>query len=79
VIKFVSDFWQVGGFLYFELTTLVVICTDCTDNCKSNYHAITATTALGSRQVIIAYVDAGQYYYIPYDSGTTGPKYLSCN
>ena len=24
----------------FELTTLVVICTDCTGSCKSNYHTI---------------------------------------
>jgi hypothetical protein len=29
----------------FELTTLVVICTDCTGSCKSNYHTITTTTA----------------------------------
>ena len=29
----------------FELTTLVVIGTDCTGSCKSNYHAITTTTA----------------------------------
>jgi uncharacterized protein YjaG (DUF416 family) len=29
----------------FELTTLVVICTDCKGSCKSNYHTITATTA----------------------------------
>ena len=29
----------------FELTTLVVIGTDCIDSCKSNYHAITDTTA----------------------------------
>ena len=29
----------------FELTTSVVICTDCINNCKSNYHTITATTA----------------------------------
>jgi hypothetical protein len=28
----------------FELTTLVVIGTDCIGSCKSNYHAITATT-----------------------------------
>ena len=28
----------------FELTTLVVIGTDCTCNCKSNYHTITTTT-----------------------------------
>ena len=26
----------------FELTTLVVIWTDCTGSCKSNYHTITA-------------------------------------
>ena len=29
----------------FELTTSVVIDTDCIGNCKSNYHTITATTA----------------------------------
>ena len=29
----------------FELTTLVIICTDCTGSCKSNYHTITTTTA----------------------------------
>jgi hypothetical protein len=29
----------------FELTTLVAIVTDCTGNCKSNYHTIIATTA----------------------------------
>jgi hypothetical protein len=29
----------------FELTTLVVICTDCTGSCKSNYCTITSTTA----------------------------------
>jgi hypothetical protein len=29
----------------FKLTTLVVIGTDCTDSCKSNYHTITTTTA----------------------------------
>ena len=27
-----------------ELTTLVVIGTDCIDSCKSNYHKITTTT-----------------------------------
>ena len=30
----------------FELTTLVVIGTDCTGRCTSNYHTITTTTAL---------------------------------
>ena len=29
----------------FELTTLVVIDTDCTGSCKSNYHTITTRTA----------------------------------
>ena len=29
----------------FELTTLVVIGTDCTGSCKSNYHTITTKTA----------------------------------
>jgi hypothetical protein len=29
----------------FELTTLVVIGSDCTGSCKSNYHAVTTTTA----------------------------------
>jgi hypothetical protein len=29
----------------FELTTFVVIGTDCTGSCKSNYHTITTTTA----------------------------------
>jgi hypothetical protein len=29
----------------FELTTLVVIGTDCIGSCNSNYHTITATTA----------------------------------
>ena len=31
----------------FELTTLVVIGTDCTGNCKPNYHTIGTTTAPG--------------------------------
>ena len=29
----------------FELTTLVVICTDCIGSCKSNYHTSMTTTA----------------------------------
>ena len=32
----------------FELTTLVVISTDCTDSCKSNYHTITTRTEIVS-------------------------------
>jgi hypothetical protein len=35
----------------FELTTLVVIGTDCTGNCKSNYHTITTTTAPFSNEI----------------------------
>jgi hypothetical protein len=31
----------------FKLTTLVMMGTDCTDSCKSNYHMITATTIPG--------------------------------
>ena len=35
----------------FELTTLVVIGTDCIGNCKSNYHKITVTTAPNPKRV----------------------------
>ena len=37
----------------FELTTLVVIGTDCTDSCKSNYHTKTTTTAPKYNIIII--------------------------
>jgi hypothetical protein len=40
-------FTQIIFFQGFELTTLVVIGTDCTDDCKCNYHAITTMMALG--------------------------------
>jgi hypothetical protein len=36
----------------FELTTSVVIGTDCIGNCKSNYHTITAMTAQPRHQVL---------------------------
>jgi hypothetical protein len=35
----------------FKLTTLVVIGTDCTGNCKSNYHMITTMTALIANKI----------------------------
>ena len=47
-----TDLSQVTDKLYhitpwsrFELTTSVVICTDCIGSCKSNYHTFTAMTA----------------------------------
>ena len=40
----------------FELTTSVVIGTDCTDSCKSNYHMIMATTAPLTYNRIIKYL-----------------------
>ena len=46
-----TDLSQVTDKLYvvlstgFELTSLVVKCTDCTCSCKSNYHTIATTTA----------------------------------
>jgi hypothetical protein len=42
----------------FELTTLVAIDTDCTCNCKSNYHTIISTTApTTSRSLILRHSD----------------------
>jgi hypothetical protein len=37
--------WYISPWSKFELTTSVVIGTDCIGSCKSNYHMITATTA----------------------------------
>ena len=37
-------YWVHLAWAGFELTTLVVIGTDCIGSCKSNYHTITATT-----------------------------------
>ena len=50
----VSSTSQHAGF---ELTALVVICTDYTGSCKSTYHTITATTApkTGSEKVLTLY------------------------
>jgi hypothetical protein len=41
--KVVSSTPRLGAF---ELTTLVVIGTECTDSCKSNYHTITTAPRL---------------------------------
>jgi len=43
----VASHWQIeytSPRTGFELTTLVVIGTDCTGSCKSNYHMITTMT-----------------------------------
>ena len=37
-------YWVHLAWVGFELTTLLVIGTDCIGNCKSNYHMITTTT-----------------------------------
>ena len=42
----------------FELTTLVVIGTDCTNSCKANYHTITTTAPFQNLQRV--YRDIGQ-------------------
>jgi hypothetical protein len=36
--------FYISPYSRFELTTLLVIGTDCIGSCKSNYHTITATT-----------------------------------
>jgi uncharacterized membrane protein len=38
----------------FELSTLVMMGTDCTGSCKSNYHTITTTTASTNYDVLFA-------------------------
>jgi hypothetical protein len=42
LMMFMATFNNISAIL--ELTTSVVICTDCIGSCKSNYHTITATT-----------------------------------
>ena len=56
----------------FELTTSVVIGTDCIGSCKSNYHTITATTAPISHQttVILWYVVTYNTYFCGQSCGT---------
>jgi hypothetical protein len=40
----------------FKLTTLVVIGTDCTGSCKSNYHTIATTTASLQEREITCFI-----------------------
>jgi hypothetical protein len=58
-----TDLWQVTDKLYhimlctspwwrFELTTSVVIGTDCVGSCKCNYHAITTTMAPTQHKIL---------------------------
>jgi hypothetical protein len=44
-LYYIMLYWVHHVWAEFELTTLVVICTDCIGNCKSNYHMITTTKA----------------------------------
>ena len=50
----------------FELTTLVAIGTDCTGNCKSNYHTITATTAphIVGDKLSVLLIDKNKYSFL---------------
>ena len=56
-IMLYTSFWS-----WFELTASVVIGTDCIGSCKSNYHTITAMTALCNRpSMIITHAQIMQY------------------
>ena len=44
IIYIVMLYWVHLAWAGFELTTSVVINTDCISSCKSNYHTITTTT-----------------------------------
>jgi hypothetical protein len=46
----------------FVLTTLVVICIDCTSMCKSNYHTITATMAPAKLKVLLEIFHTWSYW-----------------
>ena len=50
----------------FELTTSVVIDTDCIGSCKSNYHTITATTAPATFSFLIGWncLDVSSPFFI---------------
>ena len=45
VISLRSYWWRKSEYPGFQLATLVVIDTDCTGSCKSNYNTIRTTTA----------------------------------
>ena len=54
-------YWVHLAWAGFELTTLVVIGTDCKGNCKSNYHTITTTmTPRWCVHVYVTYCDTLQ-------------------
>ena len=44
-LKVISNIENTSPWAGFKLTSLVVIGTDCTGSCKSNYHTITTTMA----------------------------------
>ena len=60
----------------FELTTLVVIGTDCTGSCKSNYHTIT-TTRVHEKNVVLYEIHrenwngVNTFVHCPVQRGTT--------
>ena len=55
----------------FKLTSVVVIGTDCTCSCKSNYHTITATTAPLHVSIYLTFT----YAYIMYSLTLINTKY----
>jgi len=55
----------------FELTTLVVIGTDCTGSCKFNYHAITTMTAPKSNRMSRSVVFCGSSGFLNQKKITT--------
>jgi hypothetical protein len=45
LVEFISYQWKEIKQNWYRDTSLVLIGTDCIGSCKSNYHAITTTTA----------------------------------
>jgi hypothetical protein len=61
-IKLYTSPWKAWS--RFELTTSVVIGTDCIGSCKSNYHTITATTAPIQKVTILKYIQMGTIFNV---------------